>query len=823
MESAIVRRFDRPFAEESSQWIQVVNGWNTVKGVYGQIHEVTVRFRLPKKGVGAWIGANMSKDSEISLRITPRDKVATLTDQLYAHLYYRGLQVREYSDNHRPRWLTGCRIDDLLGVTWEDDFECTLRVEGCTVTVIVNGTEVLKTQTAPFISSNGYFGVHSSSDVPIDVDWMRVTYTPKPLPAPAMVAQHSVWRENFSQMQVPAESHYWMEPLNNHYWKIAQTDSGCALCTQGVAGFAPVYLHVFDRDTKLRVLFTTEGNQGGCGFLFRMGPDAMYLKLRADLERKQWQLLEARLKGGEDILLATADLSEATRQEIRISLSGSAFTLEQDGRVILHSEDRIRNMGHARPGFFTDGAPMYIHELEYTFPDGGTPNADILEYTTPEPGCCSGSMQILPIGEGKAIGFSKSGNNFMFRDYGASCERIENDPYQPINRGGEYISILKMKNGKYLKVDVSTFMASQSDDLITWEDLSYVIPPDEQIDHVGRHQFLFHVNTLRQIKLPTGEDRIFFPVLHRFYMSDYAKGSCGNYSMVFYSDDSGRTWQASRTVTTDVALDTAPPTSMWGESKVILCADGSLRLYMTRGRVGCMQYLTSRDGGVTWTEYGVIPYLQCALSSYCIEKDPDTGMYYLVWVNNTPCYYGCTFDRTRVSLARSSDGMNWEYLCDVDRFDERTAPWDITPVFQIVDPSLAIDGGYLLISYGRGENEVFPTMHSYHRAQRARVVRVPISTLKPRPWDAVSISDTRQPGEIRIAKLPERLCYHIGEQVDLTGGQVDMIAMDGTVTRQEMSKLYFRREPVLDQVGKMEIVLYNMSGLSCRYEIEVQA
>jgi len=548
----------------------------------------------------------------------------------------------------------------------------------------------------------------------------------------------------------------------------------------------------------------------------------MYLKLRADLEKKQWQLLEARLKGGEDILLDTADLRVEGKQEISVCLNEHELILEQDGKVILHSQDKIRNMGFGRPGFFSDGAVMKIYQVEYEFPSGGTPNPGVMEYSTPEPGCCSGSMEILPIGDGKAIGFSNSGNNFMFTDYGADCQLIENDPYQHLNPGGEYISITKLHSGKYLKVDIFTFMASQSDDLIHWEDLGYVVPQELQIDHVGRRVFLFHVNTIREIRLPDGRLRIFMPVLHRLYRNDQVKGSSGNYTMVFYSDDGGKTWVQSKNDTQDVALDVGEPASKWGECKVVLCADGSLRLYMTRGRVGCVQYLTSRDNGETWTEFGVIPYMQCAGSSFCVDLDERTGYYYFVWVNNNAQFRNSLMWRSRVSVARSRDGMNWEYLCDADRFDERTAHWDQSPTFQIVDPSLAIYEDYLLISYGRGENELSGVVHSYHRAQRARVVRIPLATLKPKPWNAVSVSNMKYPERIEILELPERTQYGLAETVDLSGGRVRVVSLDGSETEMPMCKLFFRKEPILDTTGLKKITLYHSCGISCDFEIEVK-
>lgn len=116
--------------------------------------------------------------------------------------------------------------------------------------------------------------------------------------------------------------------------------------------------------------------------------------------------------------------------------------------------------------------------------------------------------------------------------------------------------------------------------------------------------------------------------------------------------------------------------------------------------------MESFDFGESWHNVGIIPQMQCARSSFGIAEDPQPkGTWYVAWVNDSPRIRGQIFSRTRLSLALTRDGKNWEFLTDVERFGEcypDGAVVGANPLYQIVDPSVSADEKKQSLSFRHG-------------------------------------------------------------------------------------------------------------------------
>ena len=172
-----------------------------------------------------------------------------------------------------------------------------------------------------------------------------------------------------------------------------------------------------------------------------------------------------------------------------------------------------------------------------------------------------------------------------------------------------------------------------------------------------------HLNSLKEVEMPNGVRRILLPNFIRTFRKDKRDEMicCGNYTLVHYSDDGGRNWHVSENTTRDLPFGGyfEDENSHWGESKIILCKDGKLRMYLSRARFGCMQYTVSEDYGKTWSGIYQLPQMQCAVSSFSVAEDAyNQGTFYLVWVNDTGSTFGSLQNRTRISLAKSTDGIH---------------------------------------------------------------------------------------------------------------------------------------------------------------------
>ena len=135
-------------------------------------------------------------------------------------------------------------------------------------------------------------------------------------------------------------------------------------------------------------------------------------------------------------------------------------------------------------------------------------------------------------------------------------------------------------------------------------------------------------------------------------------------SLVFYSDDAGKTWQRS---------EPAPlpdgPRGM-AEPCVIELKDGRL-LMMARGGLGVLLASHSRDGGRTWSR-GTPTTLTSPLSSFTLRRLPD-GRLIVFYNHAAPSEPGGAFPRCPLAYAVSADeGTTWSTPFIID--DEGLKP-----------------------------------------------------------------------------------------------------------------------------------------------------
>jgi hypothetical protein len=264
-------------------------------------------------------------------------------------------------------------------------------------------------------------------------------------------------------------------------------------------------------------------------------------------------------------------------------------------------------------------------------------------------------------------------------------------------------------------------MIQESDDLKNWTTLCHVLPKERIFDSKGRRLAFIHISTFTELPMPNGTSRIFLPIGFYKYNDNT---SPGHYTIVFYSDDGGKTWLESKKNVCDLPEFSPWHGNMsWCESKIIRCADGRLRMLGTRNTAPCIYYADSFDNGETWTAYGELNDMPTPTSSFAICPDPIyPGSYLMVYVNEQPYWHSCIFPRTRLTLVRT-DGLTFEKILDVDRFTNFDTPTENeAELYQILDPSINAFEDYIFISYGRSIDA--DNRNPHHHGQRARFVRI---------------------------------------------------------------------------------------------------
>jgi hypothetical protein len=140
------------------------------------------------------------------------------------------------------------------------------------------------------------------------------------------------------------------------------------------------------------------------------------------------------------------------------------------------------------------------------------------------------------------------------------------------------------------------------------------------------------------------------------------------------------------------------------------------------------------------------------------------------------------------------------------------------PTFQIIDPSIEIDGDYVYVTYGLSDRSEENQTHNY---QRVKFVRFEKAKLFARDWDASTISDMTFPKSLEITKLPERILYGYGDIFSHSGLEITQKAMDGTTSTHDFREFKVFAAPDMYTYGKQTITLYNKYNMQVSYEITV--
>ncbi len=207
----------------------------------------------------------------------------------------------------------------------------------------------------------------------------------------------------------------------------------------------------------------------------------------------------------------------------------------------------------------------------------------------------------------------------------------------------------------------------------------------------------------RAVQLSSG--RVLLPV---FFTSDYRVDPHIR-SRVYYSDDEGRTWRASRTI-----LDIPDSKAGAQEPGIVELRDGRLLLWLRTDR-GRMYQSFSSDRGETWTQPEPSAVVS-PLAPQSIKRIPQTGDLLLVW-NNSEKF------RFPLSIAVSRDeGRTWNF----------TRHLDDDPAHTYAYTSIEFPEGRALFTYYAG-----PPAGQRGTEWSLKLKSVPIGWLYGRedPWD----------------------------------------------------------------------------------------
>jgi len=467
------------------------------------------------------------------------------------------------------------------------------------------------------------------------------------------------------------------------------------------------YVHVYEADVDLtaKLSCTDAGGKGDMALLCRCVSAEAYVKAGYDFGDGEWYI---EYREGLDfytfrVASVKAAVANGNAYTVRFVLDGKHAELYVDGEKLL-SAGGIRHFTPGRIGVFANDVDVCADSFKAVLLSGEGTVMKNITHTNFEKYKEGNGASFYELSDGSIYLFIPSGYDTNYRSFDSGKTWVK-EPDNIFGTTDHYAQVLKLTDGDYIKIatkkvgEDGVFVSYiSSDEGKTWTE-GGAFASTRYKDTVAGASIMND-----KITQAPNTGRIFFVVTYST-CGEYVEGVT-NFCQYYYSDDKGKTWTKSETDSKDI--EGLEGIYRYAESKIIECADGTLRVYTTwGGLLGCMHYSESTDGGKTWGPNVLMPEMYCPSSSYQIARDPyaeNDHTYYMVWVYAVAFSRPSINHRNRLALVKSTDGKNWEYLGDLWRWEcansHHTGPLDLN---QIVNPTIFVSKDAIFVSSGISE------------------------------------------------------------------------------------------------------------------------
>ena len=525
---------------------------------------------------------------------------------------------------------------------------------------------------------------------------------------------------------------YFTEENNTKNWKI----SDGKLTTTAGDDSNIIYLHIFEQNAtfKARVRIAELNPPNSMfGLMLRYNSDAAFVRCGAFVVSGKWFIDSSE---GADFFPERLDMVQRPINvgewfDLEFSVCGTKGILKVDGETVVSVND-IRHLSPGRVGIWAERMTLEVDSIDVSFDSGeGTLWRDVVHNKLPDNQYREGGS-VFEMSDGKLVYQHSNKTTFTSVDNGKTWERAE-----LWNKHAGYVNMLRLVNGEFMKIayinNIVTVHISK-DDGASWEHVTDICPlqytsPDGIVAGGG--------NMNDKITQSATTGRIFYSQNYQTRGNVPLEGKMV-FCRFFYSDDNGRSWTKSETDSWDIPGN--DKIYYFGECKFLECDDGTVRMYNSWNTYGCIVYSDSNDGGKTFGPLKKMPEFVCARSSMQFWRDPyaeNKTTYYMVWPYSAPTTEESPHRRTRLSLAMSKNGKDWDYLGDVWRWEHGFCRFG--EIAHIVDPFVMTNRDYVICGSGFSEQLAISEAGDYigHHAQRQHIYSIKKSSLKAKPLPPV--------------------------------------------------------------------------------------
>ena len=536
-----------------------------------------------------------------------------------------------------------------------------------------------------------------------------------------------------------ADRGYFREDNGKHDWYIKDG----MLSVDSPDGLSATYLHTYERNVTVKARIRVRDlnpPDAIFGILLRYNAEDAYVRCGCFVKSGSWFLDSRKTKDFpcERHIRKIMPTEENRWHDIEFTVDGDRAVLRVDGEVYAD----VKGVGHLSPGrigFYAYRLSMDIDSVDAAFLSGeGTLWKNVHHTKLPTDKYMEGGS-VWEMRDGRLVYEHHSGTTFESVNNGESWTEAE----KPWTNTYGYPNILRLKSGKFMKMIFDGHLSGRSvvcelsdDDGATWVRGGTVCTSP----YKGLPQA--HAGNMNDKITQISSGRIFYSQNYECTPRIAVDGKIV-FCEFYYSDDEGATWTKSETDSWNLGGGNENNVEYFGECKILECDDGSLRCYNSWNDYGCVVYSESHDGGVTWGKLHKMPELVCGRSSMQFFRDPyadNETTYYMVWVyspvllDRKPEHHdpniAITMGRSRLSLAKSSDGKSWHFLGDVWRWESPLMSVG-TSICHVVDAFVKTTRDNVIVGAGFSEHLSDSTVgiDDYHHAQRQHIYSVPKADL----------------------------------------------------------------------------------------------
>jgi len=532
-----------------------------------------------------------------------------------------------------------------------------------------------------------------------------------------LVEDPTVFTEDFD-----TDDGYFNEDHGQKNWKYEN-----GVYKTNATDFASSYLHVYETNVnyKAKLSYTSE-KDGTMGIMARVNSEDAYVKAGYDFAKGVWYI-EVRA-GGDHFLMRPAEVKATvaanTAYELELSVISGKASLKVNGKDVITDADVSCHVSPGRLGVYAQNASVSVDDIEITLLSGqGTVFKNVYHTKFFTEAYLEGGS-VFEMNDGSWIYQHHSGRAYVSTDNGYTW--TEREKWTDCTSG--YVNILRLNNGDWLKIargNTHIYSQTSSDDGKTWVDGGTITT------RTWNGNTTAGAGNMNDKIMQFASGRIFYsqnyesakePVNGRYVFCEY-----------FWSDDNGKTWTKSDTASWEIEGN--EDQAYFGENKFVECSDGTVRMYASWHPYGNIVYSDSTDGGKTFGPLQFMTNMYTPHSSMQFVRDTTADndyTYYMVWCN-MPIQDQVTnrhTPRSRLSLAKTTDGKNWVYLGDVWRWESRPMIGS-TIINHVVDPFIKVTEDYIICGSGFSDSRHTPGDGgaSAHQGQRQHIFTIRKDTL----------------------------------------------------------------------------------------------